>query len=146
MFALGWIVSEPALMEIAVRALHDPSDRVVHAGTHLLRRRASRIPRDVIKRAVASPSRSTHLAGLWLARRSDGWSRLEADLTLSTDPDEHIARAGQEDLVSWLSHVAPTLYTTPPADQLASISRLLDQARLEKSLDQSIRFHCRLDR
>jgi hypothetical protein len=42
--------------------------------------------------------------------------------------------------------VAPTLYTTPPPDQLEAIRRLLDRAPLEKSLDREIRFHCGLDR
>ncbi len=142
--ALRWIVSEPVLMEMAFRALHDPSDLVVRAAARLLRRRASRIPKDVIDGAVASPSRSTHLAGLWLARRSDGWSRLEADLKLSTDPDEDVARAGREDLVSWVSRVAPTLYSaacgSARVDPFASRS-----ARLEKSLDRNIRFHCGID-
>jgi HEAT repeat protein len=145
MFASQWIMSEPVLMEIAVRALHDPSDLVVRAAARLLRRRASRIPKDVIEGAVASPSRSTHLAGLWLARRSDGWSRLEADLTLSTDPDEDVARVGRADLVSWVSRVAPTLYGSPPPDQLESIRSLLDRAQLEKSLERNIRFHCGID-
>lgn len=72
LLASRWIVSEPVLMEIAFRALHDPSDLVVRAAARLLRRRASRIPKTVIDDAVASSSRSTHLAGLWLARRSDG--------------------------------------------------------------------------
>jgi hypothetical protein len=73
-------------------------------------------------------------------------SRLEADLRLSADPDESVARVGREDLVSWVSRVAPTLYGTPPADQFESIRSLLDRAQLEKSLDQNIRFHCGIDR
>jgi len=146
LLASRWIVSEPLLMEAALRTLHDPSDLVVRAAARLLRRHASRIPKDAIEGAVASPSRATHLAGLWLARRSDGWSRLEADLKLSTDPDEDVARAGREDLVSWVSRVAPTLYSKPPAAQLESIRLLLDRARLDKSLDGNIRFHCGIDR
>jgi hypothetical protein len=103
------IVSEPVLVEIASAALHDDSELVVRAAARLLRRRARRIPRNVIADAVASSSRATQLAGLRLARRSDGWSRLEADLKLAADADENVAREGREDLVSWVARVAPTL-------------------------------------
>jgi HEAT repeat protein len=144
--ASRWIVSEPLLVEIASAALHDNSELVVRAAARLLRRRASRIPTSVIADAVASSSRTTHLAGLRLARRSDGWSRLEADLALAADADDTVAREGREDLISWVARVAPTLYTTAPPDQLDAIRRLLDRARLEKSLDREIRFHCGIDR
>jgi hypothetical protein len=144
--AARWLVSEPALTQIASTALHDSSDLVVRAAARLLRRRASRIPKKVIDDAVASSSRATRLAGLRLARRSDGWSRLEADLKLSADADDTAAREGREDLISWLGRVAPTLYGTPSGEQLDSIRRLLDRARLEKALDREIRFHCGIDR
>ena len=140
--AARWIVSEPVLVEIASAALHDDSELVVRAAARLLRRRASCIPKKVVADAVASSSRATHLAGLRLARRSDGWSRLEADLTLAADADDAIAREGREDLISWVERVAPTLYTTPPPDQLQAIRQLLDRAPLEKSLKRVIRFHC----
>jgi hypothetical protein len=142
LFASRWIVSEPVLVEIASAALHDNSELVVRAAARLLRRRVSRIPKNVIADAVASSSRTTQLAGLRLARRSDGWSRLEADLTLAADGDDTVAQEGREDLNSWVARVAPTLYSKPPADQLGSIRSLLDRAQLEKSLDREIRFHC----
>jgi HEAT repeat protein len=75
--ASRWLVSEPVLNQIASTALHDSSDLVVRAAARLLRRRASRIPKTVIDDAVASSSRATQPAGLRLARRSDGWSRLD---------------------------------------------------------------------
>lgn len=143
--AARWIVSEPALVEIASAALHDDSELVVRAAARLLRRRVSRIPKKVIADAVASSSRATQLAGLRLARRSDGWSRLEADLTLAADADDTIARQGREDLISWVTRVAPTLYTKPPADQLDAIRRLLDCASLDETLDRAIRFHSGMD-
>ena len=145
------------LMQLAIRdddpvvraraaALHDGSELVVRAAARLLRRRARRIPRNVIADAVASSSRATQLAGLRLARRSDGWSRLEADLKLAADADENVAREGREDLVSWVARVAPTLYGKPPPDQLDSIGVLLDRAELDEWLDREIRFHCGLAR
>ncbi len=144
--AARWIVSEPTLVEIASAALHDDSELVVRAAARLLRRRASRIPKKVIADAVASSSRATQLAGLRLARRSDGWSRLEADLTLAADADAIIAREGRDDLISWVTRVAPTLYSKPSADQFDAIRLLLDRASLDKSLDREIRFHCGMDR
>lgn len=144
--ALRWIAAEPLLIEVASGALHDSSELVVRAAARLLRRRAARIPKQVIDDAVASSSRATHLAGLRLARRSDGWSRLEADLKLAVDADEDVAREGREDLVSWVGRVAPSLHGTPPADQVDSISRLLDRAQLDQSLDRRIRFHAGMDR
>lgn len=144
--AARWLVSEPVLIEIASKALHDSSELVVRAAARVLRRRVSRIPKKVIDDAVASGSRATHLAGLRLARRSDGWSRLEAGLALAADADAGVAREGREDLISWVRRVAPTLYGAPPANQLASIGRLLDEAQLERSLDRDIRFHCGIGR
>jgi hypothetical protein len=144
--AARWLLSEPVLIEIASKALHDRSELVVRAAARVLRRRVSRIPKKVIADAVGSGSRATRLAGLRLARRSDGWSRLEADLALAADADATVAREGREDLISWVRRVAPTLYRAPPAEQLASIGRLLDEAPLEKSLDREIRFHCGIAR
>jgi hypothetical protein len=139
--ACRFLVSETALIELAAVALHDTSDLVVRAAARVLRRRAARIPKQVVDAAVASDSRATHLAGLRLARRADGWSRLEADLMLSIDDDETVAREGREDLLSWVNRVAPTLYGAPPPSQRESISRLLERAHLDASLDREIRFH-----
>jgi hypothetical protein len=139
--ASRFLVSEPVLTELAAVALHDTSELVVRAAARLLRRRAARIPKEVVDAAVASDSRATHLAGLRLARRSDGWSRLEADLMLSIDADETVAREGREDLVSWVNRVAPTLYGSPPASQRESITRLLERAHLDAGLERQIRFH-----
>ena len=139
--AIRWIASDATLVEIASASLHDESDLVVRAAARLLKQRVSRIPKSVIDAAVASDSRPTRLAGLRLARRSDGWSRLEADLMLVTDADEVVANEGVADLGSWVGSVAPSLYGAPPPDQLASIGRLLELAGLETSLDRAIRFH-----
>jgi hypothetical protein len=60
---------------------------------------------------------------------------------LSIDDDETVAREGREDLLSWVNRVAPTLYGAPPPSQRESISRLLERAHLDASLDREIRFH-----
>jgi HEAT repeat protein len=144
--AARWILSEEALVDAATTGLHDSSELVVRAAARLLRRRVSRIPKSIVDAAVGSSSRATHLAGLRLARHSDGWSRLEADLMLAVDADPGIAQEGTADLGAWVSRVAPTLYGTPPQTQIDSIGRVLDEARLERSLDREIRFHCGIDR
>src|SRR5262249_27459846 len=71
--AARWIVSDAPLVELASAALHDRSESVVRAAARLLRRRMTRIPRQVIEDACRSASRATRLAGLRLARRGDGW-------------------------------------------------------------------------
>jgi hypothetical protein len=138
------IAGDEVLVELACEALSDPSEVVVRAAAHVLRRRMSRVPRQVIVDACASHSRVTRLAGLRLARRAGGWMRLEADLALAADVDPALAMEGRADVASWVSHVAPTLYSGPPADRRDTLRSLLDRARLDSRLDRTVRFHAGL--
>jgi HEAT repeat protein len=142
--AARWIVPDTELTDLAAAALHDRSEPVVRAAARLLRRMVSRIPTQIIIDACASHARATQLAGLRLARRADGWTRLEADLTLAADDDPTVARDGRADIQSWVAEVAPTLYQQPGVSQRERLRVLIDEARLEVKLDQAIRFHAGL--
>jgi hypothetical protein len=142
--AARWLVPDTELTELATSALHDGSESVVRAAARVLRRRVTRVPTQAIVDACASDSRATHLAGLRLARRADGWTRLEADLTLAADNDPNTAQEGRADLQSWIRNVAPTLYQQPPADQRERLRARLNDARLDTKLEQAIRFHAGL--
>ncbi len=116
------LLAEDVLIYAASSALHDPSELVVRAAARVLRRRVPRVPTTVIDQAVRSANRATRLAGLRLARRTDGWSRLEAALLLITDGDPDVSREGHEDIGNWVRRVAPRLYSAPPEAQLETIS------------------------
>ena len=60
------------------------------------------------------PTRRTPL-GDFAGRRSDGWSRLEADLMLSVDQDDAVARTGREDPWSVLPLTRSSTGDRPPA-------------------------------
>jgi len=139
--ASQWALSGSELVTLCATALHDESELVVSAATRILRRCAASIPRQVLLDAIASPSRPTRRAGLRLARRSDAWTRLEADLLFAVDTDADLAGEGRADLAAW---GGGGLHGYPLPEQRDTILRLLDDAGLGTSTREWILFCLRV--
>lgn len=107
--------------------LHDSSRKVATAAARHVR--GWGVPAEIMAELEAGTVVSRRIA-LSLRQYEGGWARVQADLRAMNDDDPAIAHSGHGDLLSWLRRGAASNYSTPPAEAVTDITRLLHASAL----------------
>ncbi|WP_155337025.1 HEAT repeat domain-containing protein [Acrocarpospora corrugata] len=112
-----------------IALLEDAAPAVVRNVVKTIRSSAAGVPADRLW-ALLTPDHPRHVrhAARRLLSGQDPWTRIKADLILSTDPDEALATTARADLAAWCSRDLPRAYPSWPAEARHELADLVTRS------------------